>query len=82
MATTKTFLIVTFNKFFYSSNQTFGESFTTNISLLGRLMAAFIVTYIYEYFWLFSIFNMATTLFILVSIVIKKESLSRPVATM
>ena len=82
MATTKTFLIVTFNKFFYSSNQTFGESIRTNITLLGRLMAAFIVTYIYEYFMLFSIVNMATTLFILVSIVIKKESLSMPVASM
>ena len=80
MATTKTFLIVTSNKLVDSSNQCLGESIRANVTIVGRIISAFTMAYVYQYFWVFSIVNLLMTSFILFSLFRKKELLTRPLA--
>lgn len=78
MATTKTFLIVTFNRFARSANQTLCESIRANITLLGRLVGAITITFVNDHFWIYTIFNVFITMVILVSLIAKRNTFMQP----
>ena len=79
-ATSKTFLILTCNKFVLSSNQTFGETVRAGITMLGRLLAAFGSTFAFNNLLVFTITNFVLSVLFFGMMIWMRKGLSEPVA--
>ena len=79
-ATSKTFLIVTCNKFVFSCNQTCGEVVRAGVTMAGRLLAAFGATFIHAHILTFTVCNSLVAFVFVVAMTWMRKRLSEPTA--